>query len=155
MNRHSPDTRIEVRREGLETEHSVIKTESLIRTLPPNARVLDVGCLGYQLHQKCIACGRIDVTNYGVDNALGQDVPEGFVFVAADLNREPLPFPTDHFDFVLASHILEHLRDGVGFFAECARVTKPGGLLLIKCPSERSLMQNGFPFGFDHFCSSS
>jgi SAM-dependent methyltransferase len=41
-------------------------------------------------------------------------------------DREPLPFPDDHFDFVVCSHTLEDLRDPIGVCDEIVRVGKAG-----------------------------
>jgi SAM-dependent methyltransferase len=56
------------------------------------------------------------------------------VDVAHDLERYPYPFKDNEFDFILASHVLEHLDDTIGIMAETYRILKPGGTLLIKFP---------------------
>ena len=133
----------------------MIKIESVILALPKDAQVLDIGCFGYGLHSLCHKCGRPDIKNCGVDYSASEDPPAGYEFKKIDLNRDRLPYPDAHFDFVLASHVIEHLRDGVAFFAECCRVTKLGGRVMITCPSERSITLSGFPFDHDKFCSTS
>ena len=51
-------------------------------------------------------------------------------------------FCFDHFDLVIASHVLEHSTDPLALFCELARVTKPGGKLYIEAPSDRALLVN-------------
>ena len=40
-------------------------------------------------------------------------------------------------DFVICSHVLEHLAEPIGFIAEIYRVLRPGGLALIMLPDRR------------------
>ena len=40
----------------------------------------------------------------------------------------------DEFDVVTAWHVVEHVPDPVAFIADLARVTRPGGLVLIETP---------------------
>jgi len=44
-------------------------------------------------------------------------------------------FPQEHFDVVLASHLIEHLNDPVSFLTEANRVLKEGGLIFITTPN--------------------
>jgi SAM-dependent methyltransferase len=45
-----------------------------------------------------------------------------------------LPFPSEHFDRVIAAEILEHLPDDRGAIAEIVRVTRRGGLVAVTVP---------------------
>ena len=47
-------------------------------------------------------------------------------FVIHDVNDSKLPFEDKEFDFVFASHILEHVSDPMGFISEMVRVGKKG-----------------------------
>jgi SAM-dependent methyltransferase len=64
--------------------------------------------------------------------------------VQADI--QSLPFPDAHFDGVVAFSILEHLRapELARAGAELARVTAPGGRLLIGCPAVHRAMNTAF-----------
>lgn len=48
-----------------------------------------------------------------------------------------LPFRDGAFDRVLSSEVLEHLPDPAAAVAEIARVTRPGGLVVLSVPNER------------------
>jgi len=55
--------------------------------------------------------------------------------VIADFNTDRLsPIADASQDFVIASHVLEHLAEPVGFMAEIHRVLRPGGVALILLP---------------------
>lgn len=53
--------------------------------------------------------------------------------IVHDLN-EPWPFPEAAFDYILASHVFEHLDDPFFQFAEAARVLRDGGRLEVRVP---------------------
>lgn len=50
-------------------------------------------------------------------------------------NLAALPLPDAAVDVVVNFQVIEHLWDQPGFIAECARVLRPGGLLLISTPN--------------------
>jgi SAM-dependent methyltransferase len=50
-----------------------------------------------------------------------------------------LPFPSESFDFVLATDVIEHVRDDVAALKEICRVLRPGGYVLITVPAFQSL----------------
>jgi SAM-dependent methyltransferase len=56
------------------------------------------------------------------------------VDLAWDLDRFPWPVLDDSFHLLIASHVMEHVRDFGGFLAECYRITAPGGVLVVRCP---------------------
>jgi len=56
------------------------------------------------------------------------------VDVVHDLETFPYPFDDNSADEILASHILEHLRNWREAIAEANRILKPKGLLIIKVP---------------------
>ena len=80
---------------------------------------------------------------------------------AANSERDPWPYADNSFDLVTGMEILEHLAlDPYFFFAEAARVLKPGGHLLLTTPnvvSHRGVnkMLNGIaPYSFGIFVPS-
>lgn len=53
---------------------------------------------------------------------------------------DPFPYPSNHFDTVLCCEILEHLtQDPMRMMAEIHRILKPGGILLLTTPNASSL----------------
>ena len=68
------------------------------------------------------------------------------VDVVCDLDSGgALPFRSDQFDIVYASHVLEHVQDLQGTMEEVDRVCRPGGQLCILAPSGNSTLNRANP----------
>jgi SAM-dependent methyltransferase len=129
----------------------------ILKRLEPNSKVLDVGCAGFRQQHIAKLNARADLQHYGIDNqaAVLGGLPDAFIFKICCLESEKLPFPDDHFDLVVACHVIEHIRDPINLMQECIRVCKPGGWISLEAPSERSLFLPGFPFSHKHGLSTS
>jgi SAM-dependent methyltransferase len=97
----------------------------------PWAMKLNLGC-GYNIRQGWLNLDRNATP--GVD-------------VVCNLDSENLPFDTNTFSVVLASHVLEHVDDLNRVMKEIYRVLKPGGKAVIVFPYYTH--PNAW-FGFDH-----
>lgn len=69
---------------------------------------------------------------HNVDATPGVDPDE-----VVDLNVERWPWPDDHFQHILASHVVEHLDDPTHAMQEAARILGPGGRLEVHVPVGR------------------
>ena len=107
-------------------------------------RVLDLGC-GLGARTAAVA-GAGAAETVGVDNDMSQihgarrlsrrsGVPSVSFAVQSGTR---LAFAADRFDVVLMLDVIEHLSDPGGVLAECARVLRPGGRVLIGFPPYRS-----------------
>ena len=89
--------------------------------LEPTGRVLDFGCAEQpyrHFFQPSV-------------EYVGADLPGN---PAADVEIEPdgtVPIPDASFDAVLSTQVLEHVADPAVYLAECRRVLRPGGRLLL------------------------
>lgn len=69
---------------------------------------------------------------------LGEDPGFPEPDIKANFDTDGLsPLPDESQDFVIASHVLEHLADPIGMLAEIERVLKPGGYALVLLPDKR------------------
>lgn len=57
----------------------------------------------------------------------------GLTAVLFDIDAGPLPFPDNSFDLVIATHILEHLRNPWAVLAEMRRVSRK--YVFVECPN--------------------
>lgn len=62
------------------------------------------------------------------------EVPAGASATVQHGDARAMPFPSESFDRVLASEILEHIHEDEAAIAEIARVTKPGGRVAVTVP---------------------
>lgn len=109
--------------------------------LQPGERVLDVGCnAGARLEQLRrefgIVGSGLDLSPASV--AAGRRRFPALTLTAGDAER--LPFPDAAFDAVTSFETFEHLPSPGRALAEMARVTRPGGRLLIYAISRRNAL---------------
>ena len=77
-------------------------------------KVLDIGC-GFAAHEKAnVVCDVQDLSNFYKDKKF------------VKLNDKKLPFEDKEFDFVIASHVIEHVEDVMFFIKELERVSSKG-----------------------------
>jgi SAM-dependent methyltransferase len=106
-------------------------------------RLLELGCgAGAQLKVLAELGWDVSGVELGADAArfarerLGLDVRQG--------SLESARLPAASFDFVVASHVLEHLPDPAAAAAEIARILKPGGRLYAAVPNGGALEAAAF-----------
>ena len=99
----------------------------------PGLDVLDLGCRDGALTRHFTAGNRV----VGLDadrDALERAAELGIETAWADV-EEPLPFPDQSFDVVVAAELLEHLRDPRLLVDEATRVLRPGGTFVGSVPN--------------------
>ena len=96
----------------------------------PNWKVLDIGC-GYTAHKKAnIICDVQDLSEY----YKGRD------FVK--LEDKTLPFKDKEFDFVITSHVIEHVEDVNFFIKELQRISTKGYIELPSRLADNLVFEN-------------
>lgn len=103
-----------------------------------NDLVLDVGSGGGPNPRANVLCDRF--VSDGVERG-GSPLVSDRPFVVGDVER--LPFVDKAFDFVICSHVLEHVRNPGAAIAELQRVGRRG---YIETPSAEWEKLTGFPF---------
>lgn len=113
----------------------------------PPGRILDAGC-GWG-----VTLESLELAGY---SAVGMDISRQALemlesskptrqLIEADLTQSlPIPLATELFDGVLALDVLEHLDDDRFALSQLAKMTKPGGLVIISVPALPELFS-----GFD------
>lgn len=89
---------------------------------------------------------------------------EGFINLDGDASVEPdmvwnleegLPFEDNSCDYIVASHVLEHIRDFVALMEECGRVLISGGKMMIRVPEFPSIASVANPYHLRFFVPQS
>ena len=80
----------------------------------PKWRILDIGC-GYRAHPNAtVIADTQDLSNYYKDKKF------------IKINRKEYPFKDKEFDYVIASHVIEHVEDFKFFINELERISSKG-----------------------------
>ena len=96
----------------------------------PNWNILDIGC-GYTAHEKAtVICDIQDLSNFYKSKK----------FVR--LQNKTLPFKDKEFDFVIASHVIEHVEDVEYFIRELQRVSTKGYIELPTVLEDNLVFEN-------------
>ena len=100
-------------------------------------------------------CGQVDQCNYSSETiwsdtrSRGRFVLGGNQYVAEACDLSVIPDET--YNFVAASHVLEHLTNPLRALQEWKRVLAPGGALLVVVPDKRTTFDRKRPFTtFEH-----
>jgi SAM-dependent methyltransferase len=117
-------------------------------------RLLDVGCGAHapskakKYFPLCEYHG-VDLDDKALDPA---DQASLTRFYALDLDQDPLDqIPSEYFDVIIISHVIEHLLHGLEAVASLAQKLRPGGYIYIEFPGVRSLNVPHARHGFLHF----
>ena len=96
----------------------------------PNWNVLDIGC-GYSAHKDAkVVCDIQDLSSFYKD--------KNFV----KLSEGNLPFKDKEFDFVISSHVIEHVQDVASFIKELERVSSKGYIELPTVLEDNLVFEN-------------
>jgi len=109
------------------------KYADALRPERPGARALDAGCGTGQAVARLCAEG---VDAWGVEvsePSVARARARGLNCLLYDGRR--LPFPDAHFAAAGAFNVLEHVEEPEAFLAELARVTEPGGKVVVSSPN--------------------
>ena len=123
---------------------------------PTMAKWTDWRKLNYDFYKKFDYTGK-KVVNLGAGKGYFRELfkdsdyltvdfyPYEGIDVVADLIK-PLPFDSNHFDFIILSNVLEHISEPEKLIKECHRILKDDGTLLITVPFFIKLHQQPYDF---------
>lgn len=112
--------------------------QAVLAEVVPKSRLLDAGSGEQKYRRFCSHLHYVSQDNAAYDgkgDGHGGHV-EGWTYGATDYVCDiiDIPAPSDSFDVVLCTEVLEHLPDPVAAIGELTRVLRPGGLLLLTAP---------------------
>src|SRR6266436_1951418 len=110
--------------EYVHTRRVRVLRDCLADLLPPNARVLDVGC-GDGLLARLIMDRRSDIQISGIDVL----VRSGTKISVSAFDGSTIPFPDKSFDVVMFIDVLHHTPDPMVLLREAARVSSKAILI--------------------------
>ncbi len=95
-----------------------------------NWKILDIGC-GFTAHKNAsVICDIQDLQGFYKDKKF------------VKLSEKTLPFNNKEFDFVIASHVLEHVEDPAFFIKELERVSSQGYIELPTILEDNLVFEN-------------
>jgi ubiquinone biosynthesis O-methyltransferase len=121
------------------------KVDWLVANVPQGCkRLLDIGCGSGVVSRKCANVVKevygCDISQNAIDYATKKATAEGIKNVKfRKCAAERLPFKDNYFDVVIASELIEHLKDPGVFLMEIKRVLKKRGYVIITTPNYSSL----------------
>jgi 2-polyprenyl-3-methyl-5-hydroxy-6-metoxy-1,4-benzoquinol methylase len=126
-------------RQSLGRGHHAIHTMvvQLLQARGAGGVLADVGCGSGDLGRE--VQGRFD-TVIGIDAVRYDGLPSHVTFVRADLDAAPLPLEDASVDVAAAVEVIEHLENPRAFMRELARITRPGGWIVVTTPNQLSAL---------------
>lgn len=104
----------------------------------PGGELLDLGCGSGDLARHLAAAGyRVtgcDIAPRMLEQAAEADRDRAVRWLLLDPGWRALPFPAGSLDAVVAASVLEYVPDPAMVLGECARVLRPGGILVCTVP---------------------
>jgi SAM-dependent methyltransferase len=134
------------------------------RLAPRRGDVLYVACSDLLLAVKRLATNApIRILDYGADLAPYRALFPNSEYRCADLAARPgvdyvvrqdgtLGVPSEAFDLVLSTQVVEHVARPPTYFGECFRLLKPGGMAFVS--THGSFEDHGFPEDYQRWTAS-
>lgn len=115
---------------------------AFLKSLPPGARVLDVGCGNNSPRDAKVLRPDLNYTGLDVGDYNQQDsirYADAYLLASPAEFAEAIAAHAGRMDAVVSSHNLEHCDDPAAVLAAMAAALRPGGRLFLAFPSEESV----------------
>lgn len=125
----------------------------LIPYFQPKIKVLDVG--GYRGELKSILPANLDYYVLDFDQkALNEAKKRGAKVKKINFDEQEISWDREKFDIIVATEVLEHLKDPTRHLLEIKRLLKDDGIFLVSLPNENMFyhrLMSLFGLGVDYF----
>ena len=101
----------------------------------PGRDILDVACGDGYGSAALLKAGAKSLVGVDVDAATCDYARRKYHIDARQGDAAALPFPAGSFDLVVSFETIEHVPEPTRFLDECARVLRPGGVLVMSTPN--------------------
>lgn len=140
----SPTQRLAGRLAYLHPEEREAITSRVMHLPSANkGRVLDIGCGTGETLKELRDLGW-ETEGVDFDAKAAETARRSYGLSVRVGTLEEQEYPSDYFDAVGMSHVIEHVHDPVGLLAECRRILRPGGRLIVATPNVDSLGHRRF-----------
>ena len=110
------------------------KFKQVAKLIPPNSKILDIGCNNGDIRSF------FENPNYfGVDldkELINQLIEKGISAKRVDLNKEPIPFENEKFEYILLLDIIEHVVNPKKLLENAKKQLNPHGKMIITLPND-------------------
>jgi len=114
-----------------------LRARKIVKNFPERVKImLDAGCgtgiYSFALAEKVDNINSVDLSSEKISDARKINIFNNIDFSEGDLCK--LNFEKNHFEVVICSDVLEHIKNDEKAFSELSRVLKSGGTLLLTVP---------------------
>ena len=113
---------------------------SIILKYVDNNKIIEIGSDdGYianviTQHDSSVDLSLVDLSDY-------RSYCKDLDFIEIDVSQDELPFKDNSVDMIVSTQVIEHLENITFFMAECSRVLKKNGVLVVSFPNYSNLYQ--------------
>ena len=114
------------------------KFKQVAKLIAPNSKILDIGCNDGNLRNFLA-----NAMYYAVDldkEMIKNLVKAGIKAKSADLNKNPLPFKKEQFDYILLLDVLEHVVNPQKLLSDSKERLKENGKMVITLPNDYHIL---------------